>query len=67
MKLETIREAEKSEPVWKCEEKSSMPIEEYEKRLYEAKYRAKRAESENAMLKECIVRMAMGRYGVLND
>ena len=67
MKLETIREAEKSENVWKCEEKSSMPIDEYEKRLVDAEYRARKAESENAMLKECIVRMALGRYGVLNE
>ena len=56
-----------SEDKYKCEATSHMAIEEYEKRLYEAEYRAKRAESENAMLKECIVRMAMGRYGVLND
>lgn len=57
-----------SEPVWKCEEtESRMPIEEYEKRLADAEYRARMAEKENAMLKECIVRMAMGRYGVLND
>lgn len=40
---------------------------EQEKELCEAQYRAKIAESENAKLKECIVRMALGRYGVVND
>ena len=44
-----------------------MSIEEYRKRLAEAEYRAHKAESETTMLKECIVRMALGRYGVLND
>ncbi len=43
-----------------------MLIEEYRKRLAEAEYRANKAESDNQMLKECIVRMAMERYGVLN-
>lgn len=33
----------------------------------EQEYRANKAESENRMLKECIVRMTLGRYGVLND
>ena len=46
---------------------ADMPIEEYRKMLAEAEYRANKAESENKMLKECIVRMALGRYGVLND
>lgn len=46
---------------------SDMPIEEYRKRFYEEKRRADKAERENGMLKECIVRMALGRYGVLND
>ena len=46
---------------------ADMPIEEYRKRLSEEKHRADKAESENRMLKECIVRMALGRYGVLND
>ena len=56
-----------SEP-WTCEKtESHMAIEEYEKRLCDAEYRARAAEKENAMLKECIVRMAMGRYGVQND
>jgi len=27
----------------------------------------RRARGENEMLKECIVRMALGRYGVAND
>ena len=43
-----------------------MPIEEYRKRLNEAEHRARVAESDNALLKECIVRMALERYGVLN-
>ena len=51
----------------KCVSEVDMPIEEYRKRLCDAEYRAHKAESENAMLKECIVRMALGRYGVLND
>ena len=50
-----------------CKDSCDMPIEEYRKRLAEAEYRANKAESENKMLKECIVRMALGRYGVLND
>ena len=45
----------------------NMPIEEYRKRLCDAEFRAAKAEKENTMLKECIVRMALGRYGVLND
>ena len=44
-----------------------MSREEYRKRLEEAEYRARKAESENAMLKECIVRMTLGKYGVVND
>lgn len=40
---------------------------EREKLMAELGYRANKAESDNAMLKECIVRMALGRYGVLND
>ena len=44
-----------------------MPIEEYRKRFYEEKNRADKAEIENRMLKECIVRMTLGKYGVLND
>ena len=50
-----------------CVSESRMSIEEFEKRLVDAENRAKRAESENQMLKECIVRMALGRYGVLNE
>ena len=50
-------------PLGKCD----MPIEEYRKRLCDAEFRAAKAEKENTMLKECIVRMALGRYGVLND
>ena len=38
-----------------------------EKQIAELEYRANKAESDNNMLKECIVRMALGRYGVLND
>lgn len=55
------------ETMCKCEGTDNMLREEYEKRLADAEYRARMAEKENAMLKECIVRMAMGRYGVLND
>ena len=51
----------------KCVSECNMPIEEYRKRLADAEYRAAKAESENQMLKECIVRMALGRYGVLNE
>ena len=40
---------------------------EREKLMAELEYRAKKAESDNETLKECIVRMALGRYGVLND
>ena len=55
---------------WKekpCVSECDMPKEEYQKRLAEAEYLARKAESENQMLKECIVRMAMERYGVLNE
>lgn len=51
----------------KCVSDVDMPIDEYRKRLCDAEIRAKRAESENRDLKECIVRMALGRWGVLND
>ena len=40
---------------------------EKEKLMAEMENRAIKAESENKVLKECIVRMALGRYGVLND
>ena len=49
-------------------EESTMKLSlETEKVLVDATYRADRAERENKNLKECIVRMALGRYGVLND
>lgn len=51
----------------KCVSDVDMPIEEYRKRLKDAEHRARKAESENTMLKECIVRMALGRWGVMND
>ena len=60
---EVVELAKLKKPVSECD----MPIEEYRKRLVEAEYRANKAESENQMLKECIVRMALGRYGVMND
>ena len=41
-------------------ESSSKRIEEYE-------YQLKRLRSDNEMLKECVVRMCLGRYGVLNE
>ena len=37
------------------------------KQIAELEYRANKAESDNKVLKECIVRMALGRYGVLNE
>lgn len=51
----------------KCVSYDDMPIEEYCKRLKDAEHRAAKAEKENRLLKECIVRMALGRWGVLND
>ena len=42
-----------------------MSKEEYRKRLEEAEKRAHVAESDAAILRECIVRMALERYGVL--
>lgn len=51
----------------KCISDVDMPIEEYRKRLVDAEHRAAKAEKENLLLKECIVRMALGRWGVLND
>ena len=51
----------------RCVDPTDMPIEEYRKRLVDAERRAAMAEKENKMLKECIVRMALERYGVLND
>jgi hypothetical protein len=51
----------------RCVSEVDMLLEEYKKRMTEAEYRAKKAENENTMLKECIVRMALGRYGVLNE
>ena len=38
-----------------------------EKLMAELDNRASKAESDNKVLKECIVRMALGRWGVLND
>lgn len=52
--------------VSKCD-MPDIPMEEYCKRLEDAELRARKAEKENTLLKECIVRMALGRYGVLND
>lgn len=40
---------------------------EREKLMAELDNRANKAERDNKVLKECIVRMALGRYGVLND
>lgn len=40
---------------------------EKDKLIAEMENRAIKAESDNKVLKECIVRMALGRYGVLND
>ena len=40
---------------------------ETEKEMREIEYHAKKIDDENTMLKECIVRMALGRYGVLNE
>ncbi len=45
----------------------SYSVKEREKLMAELDYRANKAESDNKMLKELIVRMALGRYGVLND
>ena len=45
----------------------SYAVKEREKLMAELDYRANKAESDNKMLKELIVRMALGRYGVLND
>lgn len=42
-----------------------MTKEEYRRRLEEAEKRAAVAESDAAILRECIVRMALERYGVL--
>jgi DNA-directed RNA polymerase subunit N (RpoN/RPB10) len=44
---------------------ADMPIEEYRRRLAESEQRARAAESDAAILRECIVRMALERYGVL--
>lgn len=64
--MQIVRSAVGAEPVCKILE-CDMPKEEYKKRLADAEERARRAESDCAMLKECIVRMALGRWGVLND
>ena len=51
----------------KCISDVDMPIEEYQKRLVDAEHRAAKAEKENRLLKECIGRMALGRWGVLDE
>mgnify|MGYP003302183853 CR=1 FL=1 len=40
---------------------------EMEKLRVDFAYQTNKLKSENEKLKECIVRMAMGKYGVLND
>lgn len=50
-----------------CVSDVDMHIEEYRKRLVDAEHRAAKAEKENRLLKECIVRMALGRWGVLDE
>ena len=66
--IQLVRSAVGSEPVRRIiKGECDMPKEEYRKRLIDAEERARRAESDCAMLKECIVRMALGRWGVLND
>ena len=47
------------------EDKADMPIEEYRRLLTEAERRAHVAENEAALLRECIVRMSLERYGLL--
>ena len=42
-------------------------LEKQDKMLAELQYQYDKETSENKQLKECIVRMALGRYGVLND
>lgn len=37
------------------------------KEVEELDYKYKRIKSENEMLKDCIVRMCLGKYGVLNE
>lgn len=44
---------------------ADMSREEYRRRLEEAEKRAHVAESDAAILRECIVRMSLERYGVL--
>lgn len=48
-------------------EKRSPKWEETQKHIAELEYQYNKEHSENKMLKECIVRMALGRYGVLNE
>lgn len=50
-----------------CAVNFDMPVEEYKKRLAEAEERVRKAEKENKMLKECLIRMTLGRYGVLDE
>lgn len=47
-----------------CISECDMTLEEYKKRLLEAENRAFKAEVENKMLKECIVKMEMERHGI---
>lgn len=47
-----------------CASECDMPLEEYKRRLVEADKRAFKAEVENKMLKECIVKMEMERHGI---
>ena len=44
---------------------ADMPIEEYQRRLAEAEQKLRVAESDLAILRECIVRMSLERCGVL--
>lgn len=37
------------------------------KRIEEYEHQLKRLRSDNEILKECVVRMCLGRYGVLNE
>ena len=42
-------------------------LEKYKKEAEELEYQYNRLRSENGRLKECVVRMCMERYGVLNE
>lgn len=45
---------------------ADMPIEEYRRRLAELQQRNRVLESDNAVLRECVVRLTLERTGVLN-